>query len=127
MHTLLSEDRSVPIREALAWMDANAPVSAASRPPRVLVSDAMWVDLYHRGYAVDWYFKVDLDPEVKARYPRGWRDVSFVIFTNEMNEIAKSESRSDMTTLLAARDHGRVVANYGSGADRVWIYQVDTA
>jgi Dolichyl-phosphate-mannose-protein mannosyltransferase len=120
---LVTVDHSAPVRQALAWMDAHVPVPRSGRAPTVAVSDAMWVDLHRRGYTADWYFKLDADPAVKARYPRGWGGVDPETFPQETKERDKSTSRPDMSTLLDARQHGRVVARFGTGSDEILIYR----
>jgi hypothetical protein len=125
VHDLMTNDRNVSVRQAMEWVELHVPTRHGDgEPVRIVVSDTMWVDLKKLGYEPEWYFKVDLDPEVNANYPRGWQDVSYVIFTNEMNEIAESNSRQDMTTTLEAREHGHLVAAFGSRSERIWIYQV---
>ena len=125
LHDLMTDNRNVSVQQTMEWVDTHIPTKKGDASPvRILVSDAMWVDLKRRGYAPDWYFKVDLDPAVKANYPQGWQNVDYVIFTNEMNEIAKSDSRADMTTTLASREHGTLVAHFGSLSEKIWIYQV---
>jgi hypothetical protein len=116
---LSTQDRNHSVRQSLEWTRVHVP-----KDSRLLVSDAMWVDLVQRGYRPDWYFKVDLDPAVKSKYPNGWRDVDYAIFTDEMNELAKSLAQAEMATVIAAREHGRLVASYGTGKERIWIYQV---
>ncbi len=125
LHDLMTDDRNVSVRQTMEWVETHIPTKKGDASPvHILVSDAMWVDLKRLGYAPDWYFKVDLDPAVKANYPQGWQDVDYVIFTNEMNEIAKSDSKADMTTTLASRKHGTLVAKFGSLSETIWIYQV---
>jgi hypothetical protein len=113
------------VRQSTEWIEHNVPTTRPDgRKVRIVVSDTMWVDLKQRGYDPEWYFKMDLDPEVQAKYPRGWQDVDYVIYTDEMNKIAKSESKQDMTTTLKAREHGTLVAQFGSQSESIWIYKV---
>jgi hypothetical protein len=126
VQSLTTDDRNVSVSQTMDWVEANVPTTHPDgRKVNFVVSDAMWVDLKERGYEPEWYFKMDLDPEVKAKYPNGWRDVDYAIFTNEMTEIAKSESKQDMTTTLDAREHGTLVAEFGSLSEKIWIYRVN--
>jgi hypothetical protein len=125
LRSLTTDDRNVSVRQFTEWMEHNVPTTRPDgRKVRIVVSDAMWVDLKQRGYDPDWYFKMDLDPEVQAKYPRGWQDVDYLIYTNELNETAKSESKQDMRTTLEARKHGTLVAQFGSQSESIWIYKV---
>jgi hypothetical protein len=126
LYSLMHDNRNVSVVETMRWMQNNVPIHKGdtNQPVRVIVSDAMWVDLERMGYSPEWYFKVDLDPAVKKTFPHGWQDADYVIFTNEMNEIAKSSSSHDMQTTIAARNHGRLVAKYGTLSETIWIYQV---
>jgi hypothetical protein len=125
LHSLTTDDRNVSLRQSTEWIEHNVPTTRPDgRKVRIVVSDTMWVDLKQRGYDPDWYFKMDLDPEVQAKYPRRWQDVDYVIYTNEMNEIANSRSEQDMTTTLEAREHGTLVAQFGSQSESIWIYKV---
>lgn len=124
---LLLTDHNQPLVQAIDWIESSVPtVQPGGQATTILVSDAMWTDLKIRGFSPDWYYKVDLDPAVKAkRYPNGWQSVNYAIFTNEMAEIGKSGFRNDTPTVFASRDHGTLVARFGSGIDTIWIYRVD--
>lgn len=126
LKALTSDNRNASVTDAMEWIKTHVSTRKGDGATvRLIVSDAMWVDLKRLGYDPDWYFKVDLDPAVKITYPHGWQDVDYVIFTNEMNEIAKSASKSDMTTTIAARQHGQLVAKYGTLSEQIWIYRVE--
>jgi hypothetical protein len=115
--TLMTADQDRPFRQAEAWIAANVPHKA-----RLLVDDALWVDLVERGYPpgqVIWFYKLDTDRDIQGRYPRGWREFDYLISTATM--------RSFPDTLLQAREaqrRSRVVASFGRGAQRVEIRKV---
>ncbi len=116
--------------------EANAPYQAASRwmatevadpaDTRVLVDDAMWLDLVHAGYrpglGVIWFYKADLDPEVTESLPRGWRDIDYVVASPTVRRDAK-----DLPNVRDAIAHSEPVAVFGEGEDRVEIRRVATA
>lgn len=122
--TLMTVDRNTSFRQTIAWVEDNVPKDAT-----MLIGDTKWVDLVDRGFdpnKVIWYFKADLDPEVAARIPRGWRDVDYVILNDEMANIAESQT-VNVDTTIAARNHSEVVASFGSGVDTIRVYRVDPA
>ncbi|NJP50964.1 phospholipid carrier-dependent glycosyltransferase [Streptomyces sp. SBST2-5] len=117
-------------------VDANAPYEAASRwmaeqvpdpaRTRVLVDDAMWLDLVHAGYepglGVIWFYKADLDPAVTRTMPGGWRDIDYVVASPTVRRDAE-----DLPNVKAAIEHSRPVAVFGTGEDRIEIREVATA
>ncbi|WP_217241302.1 glycosyltransferase family 39 protein [Streptomyces sp. AC555_RSS877] len=116
-------------------VDANAPYQAASKwlatevedpeDTRVLVDDAMWLDLVHAGYrpglGVIWFYKADLDPAVTKTMPRGWKDVDYVVASPTVRRDAV-----DLPNVKAAIQHSKPVAVFGTGADRIEIRQIQT-
>lgn len=116
--------------------DANAPYQAASKwlstevedpkDTRVLVDDALWLDLVHAGYkpglGVIWFYKADLDPAVTKTMPRGWKDLDYVVASPTVRRDAV-----DLPNVKAAIEHSTPVAVFGSGEDRVEIRQIQTA
>ncbi|MGW0334605.1 ArnT family glycosyltransferase [Streptomyces sp. NPDC003011] len=116
-------------------VDANAPYEAASKwlstevdhpqDTRVLVDDAMWLDLVHAGYrpglGVIWFYKADLDPAVTKTMPRGWKDIDYVVASPTVRRDAV-----DLPNVRAAIQHSTPVAVFGTGADRIEIRQIQT-
>ncbi|MDN3028132.1 phospholipid carrier-dependent glycosyltransferase [Streptomyces sp. S.PB5] len=116
--------------------DANAPYQAASKwlatevedpgRTRVLVDDALWLDLVHAGYrpglGVIWFYKADLDPAVTKTMPRGWKDLDYVVASPTVRRDA-----ADLPNVKAAIQHSTPVAVFGTGADRIEIRQIETA
>ncbi|MFJ2904592.1 ArnT family glycosyltransferase [Streptomyces sp. NPDC087212] len=115
--------------------DANAPYRAASRwlatevtnpeGTRVLVDDALWLDLVHQGYrpglGVIWFYKADLDPAVTRTMPRGWRDLDYVVASPTVRRDAP-----DLPHVRSALDHSTPVATFGTGPDRIEIRQIQS-
>lgn len=116
-------------------LDANAPYKAASKwlssevenpkDTRVLVDDAMWLDLVHAGYrpglGVIWFYKADLDPAVTKTMPRGWKDIDYVVASPTVRRDAV-----DLPNVKAAIQHSKPVAVFGTGEDRIEIRQIQT-
>ncbi|GGX39604.1 ArnT family glycosyltransferase [Streptomyces fructofermentans] len=115
--------------------DANAPYRAASRwlatevehpeDTRVLVDDALWLDLVHAGYrpglGAIWFYKADLDPAVTRTMPRGWRDLDYVVASPTVRRDAV-----DLPNVRRAMEHSTPVATFGEGEDRIEIRRIDS-
>jgi Dolichyl-phosphate-mannose-protein mannosyltransferase len=111
---LMTVDRDAPFRQAEAWIAGNVPHEA-----RLLVDDALWVDLVERGYPpgqVVWFYKLDTDRDVKGRYPRGWREFDYVVSTPTLRGFPESLPRVAETLR-----HSKVAATFGRGSQRVEI------
>ncbi|GAA2584688.1 hypothetical protein GCM10010304_29220 [Streptomyces roseoviolaceus] len=116
--------------------DANAGYLAASKwlatevedpeRTRVLVDDALWLDLAHQGYrpglGVIWFYKADLDPAVTKTMPRGWKDLDYVVASPTVRRDA-----ADLPNVKAAMEHSDPVATFGTGEDRIEIRQIQTS
>lgn len=91
---------------------------------RVLVDDALWLDLVHDGYrpglGVIWFYKADLDPAVTKTMPRGWKDLDYVVASPTVRRDAP-----DLPNVKAAMEHSTPVATFGTGEDRVEIRRID--
>jgi hypothetical protein len=117
-------------------VDANAPYKAASKwlstevenpgDTRVLVDDAMWLDLVHAGYrpglGVIWFYKADLDPAVTKTMPRGWRDLDYVVASPTVRRDAV-----DLPNVKGAMQNSTPVATFGTGEDRIEIRKIEAA
>jgi len=116
----LLADLDRPLRDAEAWMTQNAPADS-----RMLVDDAMWVDLVRSGFErenVVWYYKADTDTDVQQLAPDGWRDYDYVITTDSMRTFP-----TEFPTVRQAIENSAVVASFGEGAQKVDVRLVDTA
>lgn len=115
----LLADLDRPLRDAEAWMTQNAPADS-----RMLVDDAMWVDLVRAGFErenVVWYYKADTDSDVQELAPDGWRDYDYVITTDSMRTFP-----TEFPTVRQAIENSAVVASFGDGAQKVDVRLVDT-
>ena len=116
----LLADLDSPLRSAEGWAIANIP-----HTNRIIVDDAMWVDLVKSGWSRDnvvWYYKVDTDPAVKAKSPQGWKDSDYVITTDSMRSFPNS-----LPEVKKAIVNSVVVASFGSGTQSVDIRRIEPA
>ncbi|AXG82830.1 phospholipid carrier-dependent glycosyltransferase [Streptomyces paludis] len=118
--TALTADDNASYRAAADWMATE--VADPSRA-RVLVDDALWLDLVHAGYepglGAIWFYKADLDPAVTKTMPGGWRDLDYVVASPTVRRDAR-----DLPNVRAALDHSTAVAVFGDGEDRIEIRQI---
>ncbi|MFI1365814.1 ArnT family glycosyltransferase [Streptomyces griseochromogenes] len=121
--TALTADANKPYRQASTWLSTRV---ENPRRTRVLVDDALWLDLVHAGYrpgpGVIWFYKADLDPAVTKTMPHGWRDLDYVVASPTVRRDAK-----DLPNVRAAIRHSDPVAAFGTGDDRIEIRQIRTA
>lgn len=115
---LFLADLDRPMREAQSWVTDNV------RPDqRVLVDDAVWVDLVRDGLPrqnVVWYYKADTDSDVIALAPNGWQDYDYVLVTQALRRSAGSAPTVDQ-----ALENGTRTAVFGDGESRVEVVRVD--
>jgi 4-amino-4-deoxy-L-arabinose transferase-like glycosyltransferase len=114
----LLADLDQPMRQAQQWVETNV-----QRDARLVVDDAMWVDLVRSGFDRDdviWYYKVDTDPAVAATLPNGWRDVDYVITTDSMRTFPTAFPQVSETIA-----NSLVVASFGEGSTQVDVRRVD--
>ncbi|AKZ57833.1 Glycosyl transferase [Streptomyces ambofaciens ATCC 23877] len=121
--TAVTADANAPYEAAADWMASEVEDPARTR---VLVDDALWLDLVHAGYepglGVIWFYKADLDPAVTKTMPGGWRDIDYVVASPTVRRDAV-----DLPNVRAAMNHSRPVAVFGTGADRIEIRRVQSS
>ncbi|MGP4005514.1 ArnT family glycosyltransferase [Streptomyces sp. 4N124] len=121
--TAVTADANAPYRAASQWLSSEV---ADPEDTRVLVDDALWLDLVHSGYepglGVIWFYKADLDPAVTKTMPRGWRDLDYVVASPTVRRDAV-----DLPNVKAAIEHSTPVAVFGKGEDRIEIRQIQSA
>jgi len=107
----------LPMQQAEEWVGDNVPKSS-----RLLVDDAMWVDLVQDGFArnnVVWYYKLDTDAAVERQSPNGWKDSDYVITTDSMRTGGNSSS-----DIRQAIENSTSVAAFGTGNQRVDVRRI---
>jgi Dolichyl-phosphate-mannose-protein mannosyltransferase len=114
---LMTVDHDKPFRQAEAWINGHVPHRG-----RLLVDDSLWVDLVQDGYPpgqVVWFYKLDTDRDVRARYPRGWRDFDYVVSAATLRAFPDR-----LPQVAEAVRHSRPVASFGHGTERVEIRKI---
>ncbi|MFE3827151.1 phospholipid carrier-dependent glycosyltransferase [Streptomyces sp. NPDC059092] len=118
--TALTADANAPYRAAASWMAREVPDPSRAR---VLVDDALWLDLVHAGYepglGAIWFYKADLDPAVTKTMPGGWRDLDYVVASPTVRRDAR-----DLPNVRDALNHSTSVAVFGTGEDRIEIRRI---
>lgn len=107
-----------PTRDAEAWLRGNVAQDAT-----LLVDNTIWLDLLVDGYErerVVWYYKLDLDPEVAAKFPRRWRDFDYIVSTEGVRSTEYL-----VPSVKAALANSRVMVTYGTGDTRVEVRKID--
>ncbi|GAA3031290.1 ArnT family glycosyltransferase [Streptomyces glomeratus] len=121
--TAVTADANASYRAASHWLTSEV---QDPKDTRVLVDDALWLDLVHAGYrpglGVIWFYKADLDPAVTRTMPHGWRDLDYVVASPTVRRDAV-----DLPGVMAAIKHSTPVATFGTGPDRIEIRRVDQA
>ncbi|GAA1602884.1 glycosyltransferase family 39 protein [Actinoplanes couchii] len=111
---------NAPYEQAAAYLSTRIPDPAGTT---VVVDDVLWLDCVRAGYQPDrviWFYKLDLDSEVAARLPGGWRDVDYLV-----SSPALRQDPSGLPTVGALLAHSTVVAEFGSSDGRIEIRKVD--
>ncbi|GAA3813671.1 ArnT family glycosyltransferase [Streptomyces phyllanthi] len=121
--TAVTADANAPYRAAADWLGTEVENPGKTR---VLVDDALWLDLVHEGYrpglGVIWFYKADLDPAVTKTMPRGWRDLDYVVASPTVRRDAV-----DLPNVRAAMENSTPVATFGTGEDRIEIRRIQAA
>ncbi|MFD4528130.1 ArnT family glycosyltransferase [Streptomyces sp. NPDC058470] len=119
--TAVTLDANAPYRAASSWLSTEVDNPGKTR---VLVDDALWLDLVHAGYkpglGVIWFYKADLDPAVTKTMPHGWRDIDYVVASPTVRRDAV-----DLPNVKAAMEHSTPVATFGKGEDRIEIRRIE--
>ncbi|AOR32402.1 glycosyltransferase [Streptomyces fodineus] len=120
--TAVTADANQPYRQASHWLGTKV---ADPKDTRVLVDDALWLDLVHAGYrpglGAIWFYKADLDPAVTRTLPHGWRDIDYVVASPTVRRDAK-----DLPNVRDAIRHSTPVVTFGNGPDRIEIRRIQT-
>jgi hypothetical protein len=103
----MTEDHSRPPRQALAYVLAHVPQGSV-----LLVDNNLWTDLVRNGFDPNpvWFYKLELDPAIRAKYRNGWRDIDYIV----LSEYTVT-TLTDLPLVAAAVQHSDVVASFGDG------------
>ncbi|AEV85039.1 hypothetical protein ACWT_4015 [Actinoplanes sp. SE50] len=89
----------------------------------VVVDDVLWLDCVRAGYQqqkVIWFYKLDLDPAVKATLPHGWHDVDYIVSTPALRQ-----DPSALPTVNTLLTHSTVVAGFGPDGGRIEVRRIN--
>jgi len=114
----LLADLDAPMRQAQDWVVDNVPEDS-----RLLVDDAMWVDLVRSGFDRDdviWFYKLDTDGAVIAQNPNGWADSDYIVTTDSIRT-----SGPDAPQIGQALENSTVVASFGQDDQQVDVRRID--
>jgi Dolichyl-phosphate-mannose-protein mannosyltransferase len=108
--------------QAVEWIEQNIPASR-----RLLVDDAIWIDLAIRGRTdpwqqAIWFYKADTDPAARRRLPDGWRDIDYVISTRTFRRAIGGQP--NLTLCREAARRSVVVRTFGAGVERIEVRRV---
>ncbi len=108
LHEAFTVDKSAASREATQWFIDHMPRYRQV----VLTDDYVWTDLVRAGMdpVPIWFYKLDLDPAVRARAPNGWSDIDYVI----LGELAPS-TMNDLPLVAQTIKNSVVVQSFGNG------------
>ncbi|ABD10350.1 hypothetical protein ThrDRAFT_02691 [Frankia casuarinae] len=107
IRTALTQDASAPSREATRWFLANVPPEGI-----VITDDIAWTDLTIAGRRPlpVWFYKLDLDPQVRGRFPHGWRDVDYLMMGKPPDSVL-----AEVPLVAEALRHSVVLKSFGDG------------
>ncbi|WP_225438643.1 ArnT family glycosyltransferase [Candidatus Frankia nodulisporulans] len=107
IHTALTDDASAPSRDATRWFLAHVHDHRT-----VITDDIAWTDLVIAGRRPlpVWFYKLDLDPQVQAQFPHGWRDVGYLMMGKPPDSVL-----TEVPTVAEALRHSVVLQSFGDG------------
>ncbi len=114
---LLFQRADLGYQETLDWVEANVPRNAT-----ILVDDTFWADLVEAGYRpthIVWFYKFDLDPAIKRRFPDGAVDIDYVVSTG----IMRAEAH-DLPRVRATLNSSAVLAQFGAPTNPIVVREV---
>ena len=105
LSTQVNSDLAKPFRQAEKWIVENVPPGTP-----ILVDNVLWMELVAQDYPPEqtvWYYKLDLDPSIAARFPNGWQDFGYVVSTPVLRATVY-----DLPTVAAALENSYVAATF---------------
>jgi hypothetical protein len=103
----MTEDQSLPQKQALTYVVTHIP-----RGSVLLVDNNLWTDLMRQGFNPNpvWFYKLDLDPAIRAKYKNGWRDFDYILLSQYT-----ATTLGDLPMVREAIQHSEVIADFGNG------------
>ncbi|CAO5247449.1 4-amino-4-deoxy-L-arabinose transferase [Frankia sp. AgKG'84/4] len=107
IHTALTRDAGAPSRDATRWFLANLRDHGT-----VVTDDIAWTDLVIAGRRPlpVWFYKLDLDPQVQAQFPNGWRDVDYLMMGKPPDSVL-----AEVPLVAEALRNSVVLKSFGNG------------
>jgi 4-amino-4-deoxy-L-arabinose transferase-like glycosyltransferase len=122
LHGAMTNQTNTARSEAERWMQRSVDPRSV-----VLTDDVSWVTLVHRDITqrrnTIWFYKIDTDPGVKRLYPGGWRDVDYILSTDQLR-LAVAGDPTLVNSATALRD-STVVASFGSKDSVVQVRRIN--
>ena len=119
----MTTDVNTAHRSAGAFVAASVPRTAT-----VMVDDSYWVDLVDHGWkgqwdgGAVWYYKLDLDSAATTEMPGGWRDVDYVVVSQQLRQDLTTQDLPE--TALAVRN-STLIASFGTRSEQVDVREVN--
>jgi 4-amino-4-deoxy-L-arabinose transferase-like glycosyltransferase len=105
---------------AVAWIDRSIDNPGETQ---IVVDDAVWLDLVEAGFEPQfgsvWFYKLDLDSAVMKQFPRGWRDMDYIVSSPIVRQ-----NRDTLATVDTLLTRSTVVKAFGTGDDRIEIRRI---
>jgi hypothetical protein len=96
-------------QETLQWIRTNVPRNAV-----IAVDDITWDDIHDEYPNAVWFYKLDLDPEIKAKYPRidyiAMKQLYFYIARDATGQSRISQAAQNSQLVAQFGDPGRYTA-----------------
>ncbi|MCM3924438.1 4-amino-4-deoxy-L-arabinose transferase [Frankia sp. AiPs1] len=107
IHTALTRDASAPSRDATRWFLAHIHDDGT-----VITDDIAWTDLtiHGRRPLPVWFYKLDLDPQVRGHFPHGWKDVDYLMMGKPPDSVL-----AEVPIVAEAIHHSVVLKSFGNG------------
>nr|WP_235947864.1 hypothetical protein [Candidatus Frankia alpina] len=107
IHTAVTLDASAPSRNATRWFLAHIHDDGT-----VITDDIAWTDLtiHGRHPLPAWFYKLDLDPEVRGHFPHGWKDVDYLMMGKPPDSVL-----AEVPIVAEALHHSVVLKSFGNG------------
>ncbi|CAJ60253.1 MULTISPECIES: ArnT family glycosyltransferase [Frankia] len=107
IHTALTMDASAPSRDATRWFLAHIRDDGT-----VITDDIAWTDLtiHGRRPLPVWFYKLDLDPQVRGHFPHGWKDVDYLMMGKPPDSVL-----AEVPIVAEALHHSVVLKSFGNG------------
>jgi hypothetical protein len=112
---------NVAMTQVATWVARHVPRNAV-----VVTDDDLWPEFVDDGFPpkhIVWFYELDLDPEVRARFPEGWRQVDWVVTTPTLRSGVVAIG-SGLPQVVDALAHSVPVVRFGTGRNWTSVRRV---